>query len=177
MNSLEKQQLLQGMFNGAQLTNVQVIGVAESGAKVVYQEVHTDAPGRVAEEQVHFPACLNFAQGERVLSFLKEHGFVAPTTDPANFLYQMGATDELPSELAPLLWIKNKQLLREMLELWFGRLLAEGSLKKARLEAICSQVFVDDDGKMIHLAKNKAVPSVDSDELVDFFATIPRPEL
>ncbi len=38
MTSAEKMQLLQGMFNGAQLTNVQVIGVVESGAKVVYQE-------------------------------------------------------------------------------------------------------------------------------------------
>ena len=40
MKTEEKMQLLQGMFNGAQLTNVQVIGVVENGAKVVYQEVH-----------------------------------------------------------------------------------------------------------------------------------------
>jgi len=40
MSGEEKQQLLQAMFNGAQLTNVQVIGVVESGAKVVFSEVH-----------------------------------------------------------------------------------------------------------------------------------------
>lgn len=44
MSDEDKKQLLQGMFNGAQLTNVQVIGVVESGAKVVYQERAAAAP-------------------------------------------------------------------------------------------------------------------------------------
>lgn len=84
----------------------------------------------------------------------------------------MGCTDERPTDVKPIVWLKTKQLLREMLELWFAKLLKEESLKKAKMEAICSQVFIDDKGEMIHLAKNKVVPSQDSDDLKEFFATI-----
>lgn len=54
MTAEDKQQLLQGMFNGAQLTNVQVIGVVEAGAKVVYKEVQAGAYGHeeATDEQV-----------------------------------------------------------------------------------------------------------------------------
>lgn len=131
---------------------------------------------KVEERRMRFPACLNYAQGEQTLGFLKTQSFVAAATDPSNFLYQMGCSGERPKTVVPLVWLKNKQLLRELLELWFAPLIADGALKKARLEAICSQVFVDEDGEMILLAKNKAVPSVDSDDLAQYFATIVRPD-
>lgn len=120
----------------------------------------------------HFPPHMNYHQGERILVQLKEKKFVKGNTEPQNFMYLMGCTDERPTDVKPIVWLKNKQLLREMLELWFAKLLEEKSFTKAKMADICSQVFVDDKGEMIHLAKNKATLSADSDDLKKIFATI-----
>ena len=126
----------------------------------------------VNKQPAHFPPCLNYIQGQSALVFLKEKRFVPSETEPGNFLYQMGCTEESPDEVRPVVWLKNKQLLREMLEGWFSKLIEEKSLKKAKMEATCSQVFVDEKGEMIHLPKNKDYPSKESDDIKDFFATI-----
>lgn len=132
----------------------------------------TNLPEKGKKTLSHFPLCLDTKQGMNILTQLKKKGFVNNNTELDVFLYQMGCTDERPDKIRPIVWLKNKQLLREMLELWFDRLLQAQSLKKAKLEAICSQVFIDKQGNMIHLPKNKPYPSSDSDDLKDFFATI-----
>lgn len=127
---------------------------------------------KVSKQPARFPASLDYDKGTKALEFLKGGGFVAKDTDPGNFLYQTGCTDERPEKVQPIVWLKNKQLLREMLEGWFEKLIAEEALKKVKMEAICSQVFVDEDGEMIHLPKPKDYPSSDSKNIKDFFATI-----
>lgn len=126
----------------------------------------------VSKQPARFPVCLNYAQGEQALQFLKAGKFVPEETEPMNFLYQMGCTDERPAKVQTIVWLKSKQLLREMLELWFKRAIEEKTIKVARLEAICSQVFVNEKGEMIHLAKFKEYPSNDSEQIKVFFATI-----
>ena len=120
----------------------------------------------------HFPPCLNYEQGSAILQKLKEGGFVAKDTEPMNFLYQMGCTGESPQNISPVVWLKTKQLLREMLELWFRKLIDEGTMTKAKVEEICPQIFMDKNGEMIHLANNKRVLSNDSDDLSTYFATL-----
>ncbi len=129
---------------------------------------------KVSKQPSRFPACLDYDKGLKAFAFLKDGGFVAKDTDPVNFLYQMGCTDERPEKVQPVVWLKSKQLLREMLEGWFAKLFAEEAMKKAKMEAICSQVFVDEKGEMIHLSKNREYLSKDSDNIKDFFATISR---
>jgi len=132
-----------------------------------------DGEVKVSKKPSRFPACLNYEQGKKAFDFLKEGGYVSMDTEPNNFLFQMGCTDERPEKVRPIVWLKtSKQLLREMLEGWFSKLIEEKSLKKAKMEATCSQVFVDEKGEMIHLPKNKDYPSKESDEIKDFFATI-----
>jgi hypothetical protein len=126
----------------------------------------------VNKQPAHFPPCLNFIQGQSALVFLKEKGFVPSETEPGNFLYQMGCTDERPEKVQPIVWLKNKQLLREMLEGWFAKVIAEEALKKAKMEAICSQVFVNKEGEIIQLANPKEYPSNESKDIKNFFATI-----
>lgn len=138
--------------------------------KEVYLTVEDDV--KIKKQPSRFPLCLNYHQGETILIHLKDNGFVEKSTDPMAFLWQMGCTDERPTDVKPTVWLKNKQLLREMLELWFAKMLEDQSLKKVQMEAICSQVFIDKDGEMIHLAKNKATLSADSDDLKKIFATI-----
>ena len=127
---------------------------------------------KIDRQQGHFPPCLTYQQGASALVFLKEKGFVEKDTDVTNFLYLMGCTEEKTESVKPVCWLRNKQLLREMLECWFGRLIDDGSMKKARMEALCSLCFVDKKGEMIHLSKNKPVPSHESDLLTNFFATV-----
>ena len=127
---------------------------------------------KVSKQPARFPASLDYDKGMKALEFLKDGGFVAKDTDPGNFLYQMGCTDERPEKIQSIVWLKNKQLLREMLEGWFAKLIVEEVLKKVKMEAICSQVFVDEKGEMIHLPKSKNYPSGDSRNIKEFFATI-----
>lgn len=136
----------------------------------VYLTVGEDV--KVKKQPSRFPACRNYTQGVAILEHLKEKGFVEKNTEPKNFLWQMGCTEERPDKVKPIVWLKTKQLLREMLELWFDRLLQEQSLIKRDIETVCSQVFIDKRGNMIHLPKNKPYPSADSDYLKDYFATI-----
>ena len=136
----------------------------------VYLTVGEDV--KVKKQPSRFPACRNYTHGVAILEHLKEKGFVEKNTEPKNFLWQMGCTEELPDKVKPIVWLKTKQLLREMLEQWFGRLLQEQSLNKAKIKSLCSQIFIDKQGDMIHLAKNKVVPSQDSDDLKEFLATI-----
>ena len=127
---------------------------------------------KVSKQPARFPACLDYDKGTKAFAFLKDGGFVAKESEPMNFLYQMGCTDERPEKVQPIKWVKSKQLLREMLEGWFAKPIAEEALKKAKMEAFCSQVFVDKKGEMIHLPNSKEYPSKDSDSIKDFFATI-----
>ena len=129
---------------------------------------------KVSKQPARFPACLDYEKGTKVLNFLKDGGFVAKATDPMNFLYQMGCTDERPEKVLPIVWLKSKQLLREMLEGWFATLIDEDALKKVKMETICSQVFVDKKGEMIQVPKSREYPSKDSDNIKDFFANILR---
>lgn len=132
----------------------------------------TSLPEKDKKKLAHFPACRNYTQSVAILEHLKEKGFVEKNTEPKNFLWQMGCTEERPDKVKPIVWLKTKQLLREMLEQWFGRLLQEQSLNKVKIESLCSQIFIDKQGDMIHLPKNKPYPSADSDDLKVFFATI-----
>lgn len=127
---------------------------------------------KIEKKQAHFPSCLTFSQGEAALKFLKENKFVPEDTEPKDFLFQMGCIDDCPTDIKPIIWLTNKQLLREMLELWFKPLLDEKVLKKAKIEAICPNVFIDKKGESIALAKNKQVGQSDSDKLSTFFATL-----
>lgn len=119
-----------------------------------------------------FPHCRTNDQGNNTLSFLIEKQFIPKETDTMSYLYLMGCTDERPSNISHIKWLKTKQLLREMLELWLKPLFDEKSFKKADMERKCPQIFVYKKNNKMKLAKNKPNPSTDSDKLFKFFATL-----
>ena len=133
---------------------------------------HQHAAAEGSAVAARFPASLGYEQGMAVLDALKEQGFVPASTNPSEFLYQMGCTDECPAQLHPVVWLKTKQLLREMLEFWYRQLITDKALSKARIEEICPRVFVNQNGLQLSLAKPKPVPSIESDDLRNIFATI-----
>jgi len=68
----------------------------------------------------------------------------------------------------PIQWLKNKQLLRELLT--HPKIKCDLSI--ADMERLTPTMFVDKKGQSIKLAKNKVEPNEDSDKLRDFLATL-----
>lgn len=118
-----------------------------------------------------FPSRLDYAKGKKVFVFLKNHGFIAASTKESDFLYLMGCSNERPIGVKPIEWLKTKQLLREMLELWCLPMIRSDEMKKSKIEVLCPMVFIIK-GKKAQLAKNKPYMSKETDELKNFFSTL-----
>ena len=103
MNTEEKMQLLQGMFNGAQLTNVQVIGVVENGAKVVYQE-QQEKKGKERGE-AELPEALATEEAKRLWDAAQNVGWVDECWQPK---LSRALSAVLADRMATLLDIKDK---------------------------------------------------------------------
>ena len=123
------------------------------------------------EDGHHFPECRDVSQGEKLYRMLKDKQFVDESTERLNFLYQMGCTEERPMDVLPIKWLKNKQLLREMLEGWLQPIF-NNSFTKAMMERICPHVFINKKGEKLSLSKNKSQLSWESSEMEEFFQNI-----
>lgn len=118
----------------------------------------------------HFPPLLSEVQGGLLYEFLIKAAFIDALTDKPSFLYLMGCITEQPANLTPINWRKNKQLLRELLELAFKPLLEKGNLHNADIERLTPLCFKKN-GEPYGLANRTKHPSSDSDKLSNFFAT------
>ena len=123
----------------------------------------------------HFPPFINEKQGIALYRFLVEQSFIVATTDEASFLFLIGCASEQPMELHKIIWAKNKQLLREMLEQLFNTLIGNRCLRIADLERLTPLCFVSIKHESFKLANRTKHPSTDSDKLKNFIATLLRP--
>lgn len=139
-----------------------------------YIRLHLEINETNQRKHEHFPLYINEEQGMCLYRFLIENYFIDATTDEASFLFLMGCTSKQPCELKKIIWIKNKQLLREMLEQLFIRLIKNRSLRIADLKKLTPICFNNQKGKPIRLANRKRNPSTDSDDLKFFFANYLR---
>jgi hypothetical protein len=126
-----------------------------------------------------FPECLSIEDGKELYNFLSKNRFIDGEKTPlADFDYLMGAATQYttPNAPKPIWWLKNRQMLREMLNLTFAPLLNNGTKQKT-LADIVPSCFVDKKGKPLNLSKNKndGIVKQDMDALTEFFATILRP--
>ena len=110
------------------------------------------------------------AQGRRVFQQLIDEGFIAKDTDENSFMFCMGYSSEMKGEVKQIDWLKNKQLAREFVTLRNKKAIDSGQLKIAVMEKITERVFIMN-GKPLELAKNKPVPSFESDRLKEIIAT------
>ena len=139
-----------------------------------YIKLHPEESKTYLNNHEHFPPNINKEQGIVLYRFLVKDSFIDATTDESSFLYLMGCTSEQPMKLKKIKWCKNKQLLREMLELLFTVLIKSKSLRKVDLERLTPYCFLDQDGKPLRLAKPKGISSIDNDNLKKNVATILR---
>ena len=133
-----------------------------------YIRLHPDKRESYKSKHEHFPPGFTKEQGIKLYRFLVNNSFIHATTDEASFLFRMGFISELPDELQKIIWLKNKQLLRELLELLFEKFLNNNSLKLVELERLTPFCFKDKNNEPLKLAKRKKILSQDSDILKTF---------
>lgn len=141
------------------------------GRSVTYSCQQTVATAAAAPPAAapHYPLEGTVEQGMTVMQQLVEEEFIAPDTDEASWLYLMGYSAACPSSLRRVVWLKNVQLAQEMLRLRYRSAIDRGQLTVARLTALAPLCFSHPDGEALRLAKNKEMPSLDSDRLKEIF--------
>lgn len=161
MTSEEKAKLLAGMFQGANLEHAQIIAVAESGSTIIYKKVEKE------EEQPHFPLNSTKDDGVSLYNFLTENQYMKVPLD--SWLFLMGFITEKPQKVVSITWLTTKEQLRTMLVKSFEGLITNNTLKKADLERLAPNCFVDINGKSLNLSKPKTEYSEKMDKLEKFF--------
>lgn len=148
--------MFRGLFEGANLSGAQVI-VNNEGTVTYHQRGTTDT-------MEHFPLDGDVAEGRKVFQQLVDNGFIAKDTDESSFLFVMGYAADMNGNVKQIVWLKTKQLAREFVRLKNEKAIESGQLKIAAMEKLTEQLFLKD-GKPLKLAKDKPVPSLDSDLL------------
>ncbi|MGQ7867826.1 hypothetical protein [Sunxiuqinia sp. sy24] len=113
-----------------------------------------------------FHTRLNNTQRNLLCELLVDSGFIPEDTDKDDFVWAFGGLNgnNLKSKIT---WLKNKQLLRELL-----MPLRPLDIKSTVYERFVPLVFINDKGNPIALAKNKPVPSSDSDLIAEIHKKI-----
>lgn len=143
--------------------------------KVIAKELKIDG-GRYP----HFPELLSVEESTKLYEFLSRERFIDGNKTPlADFNYLMGAANQYTTHNGPkpICWLKNRQMLREMLKRAFATLLNNGTTQKS-LADLVQCCFVNKNGVALSLANNnvRQIVKQEMDALDDFFATISRHE-
>ena len=127
----------------------------------------------------HFPELISVEESTKLYEFLSRERFIDGNKTPlADFNYLMGAANQYTTHDGPkpICWLKNRQMLREMLTRAFATLLENGTTLKS-LADLVPCCFVDKNNVALSLSKNNArqIVKQEMDALDEFFATITRP--
>lgn len=134
----------------------------ESGAKVVYQEVNTQAT-----TAPHFPLNNTEKEGRQWFQFLVGKGFIAADSDQSSWLYLMGFSSNQPEVVKLVAWQKTVETARLMLCRIHGNL----KLPYPKMKELASQCFTKQ-GQPLRLAKPKKENSWDAKAIEDFLPTV-----
>lgn len=127
----------------------------------------------------HFPECLSLEDSIKLYDTLSKEGFIDSKKTPLeDFNYLMGAATQYttPNAPKPIRWLKNRQMLLDMLKLAFAPLLENGTTQSS-LAKLVPKCFVDKDGSPLSLAKKdeRQIVQQELNVLQNFFTTISRP--
>lgn len=124
----------------------------------------------VANKNACFARSFTDAERQKLFDGLINGGFIPTDTNRNHFAFVFGGVPIPDNEkpFQPLKWMKNKQLLRE--------LLTEERIKEcltnAGVERITPDLFIDKKGNLFKLSKNKHISNRDSKKIVKIFATL-----
>ena len=119
-----------------------------------------------ADESHRFQANLNDTQRDLLFELLANSGFIPKKTDKDSFILAFGGKVDKYTNFK-ITWLKNKQLLRELLIP-----LKHSEIIQAAFERLIPFVFINENNNPITLAKNKPVPSLDSDTIAEIHKRI-----
>lgn len=114
------------------------------------------------------PMRLKGNEAKSLRTLLIDKNQIDKNTEEETFLYWFGC-GEYNEAIKPIVWTGTKQIARELLE---GLYRSKDS-SFADIEKIVPMCFIKDK-KPMKLAKNKAVPSLESDVIAGFLATIKK---
>lgn len=109
---------------------------------------------------------LSDSQIENLYHLLISHVFLSKETNKNNFILALSGKENNTSS-SKIIWLKNKQLLRELLIP-----LKPPKITQAAYIKLISRVFIDKNKRPISLPKNKTMPNVDSDTIKDILNKI-----
>lgn len=119
------------------------------------------------------PHYLSQRQATMLCTMLKNKAFLSDEQNVEMFCHVMGCVEVEVESFKPIKWIKNVQLLREMVETVYQELIDKKALTKAELERCVSRCFVNEKNTPIMLSKPKnSGESHDSLILCNILATI-----
>lgn len=157
------QDLLRGLFEGANMEHAQVNIFTAPVSKVTYREAKS------SKEAPHFPLNQMKQQGVPLFEFLVHGQYIAADSSMASWLYLMGYSTQQPDELKPIRWLRTKQQLRVMLKGAMSGMLENDIVRLADIERLVPSCFVDAEGEPLSLAKPKTEFSAEIDEIEKFF--------
>ena len=120
---------------------------------------------------IHYPLHGDASTGLRQYEFLVRGGYIAGTIHEQHFLYLMGYSTVLPTDVKPMEWLTTKEQLHTMLKRCFAPQLAAGELTDADIKRLAQDVFVDRKGEGIVIPKPRDEQSLMMDRLLNDFPT------
>lgn len=119
------------------------------------------------------PHYLSLRQATMLCTMLKNKAFLAEDQNVEMFCHVMGCVEVEVESYKPIKWLKNVQLLREMVESVYQELIDKKALTKAELERCVGRCFVNEKNAPITLSKPKnSGESQESLILCNILATI-----
>lgn len=135
------------------------------------ERIMTNLENVIQSRAVSIPQLTTDLTADQIIKLYKllvKGEFIPETPDKDCFNWAFGNPDEKqPEQWQPIMWNKNKQLLRELLDHY-----KSSKFKLAEIECIVPLLFVDRKGKPFTLAGNKPVPSSDSDLIIEIIKKI-----
>ena len=166
MTQEEKQAMVQGMFQGADLSGVRQI-IAINEGDVCYQKF---GDGNADTGTSRFPLNKSVEEGRQWYDFLVEKEFIPVETELSCWLFRMGFSTEKPSQLKPIEWLKTVETAQMMIRKVHKNLLDSKQLSVSKMCELASECFTKN-GKPLKLAKSKKEFSLAADAISDFFPT------
>ena len=121
-------------------------------------------------QAAHFPLNHNEAVGKQWFDFLIAKGFIERDSELDSWLYLMGFSSRLPSEVKPIAWLKTVETARMMIRKVHGNLIDAKVLSVVKMDELASQCFTKQ-GVPLKLSKPRKEISSDADEIDNFLPT------
>ena len=152
--------------------------IERRGANAVDDDREIRMEGRCARyeentgaQHTHFPQNHNEAVGKQWFDMLVANGFIERNSELDNWLYLMGFSSAMPTEVMPIVWLKTKETARLMLTRVHGNLLETKELTVGMMGKLTAQCFTYK-GAPLELSKPKKEYSADVDLIEKFLPTI-----